>query len=74
MGTRGSSQSQLRTLDQEGIKSQTLLSRPGLEAGPCLAQVDTGLGPENGELHVAVTVAWLLPAWFLNISLHAWPV
>ena len=34
VGTSGSSQSQLRPLDQEGIKSQTLLSQSGLEAGP----------------------------------------
>ena len=30
MGTSRSSQSQLRPLDQEGIKTQTLLSQPGL--------------------------------------------
>ena len=50
VGTSGSSQRQLRPLDQEGIKSQTLLSQPSLEARPCL-------GPETGKLHVAMTVA-----------------
>lgn len=58
---------QLRLPDQEGIKTQTMLSQPGLGSWVLVAQVDTGVGPERRGIYVAVMWPSLLPLIFIFI-------